>query len=553
MTRIRVFDLLLTFGERKVNLPDYTSKSIDHLGLVSALCQELGIAEFIDNQFPNQSEHRHISHGQLLVAMILNGLGFVSRTLHMFPDYFADKPVERLLGAGIKQEHINDDALGRCLDRLYEHGVSDLYQDLSEKVVLRLGLPCNSVHLDSTSFHVDGEYDAKSDTKAIRLTKGYSRDHRPDLNQVILNLITENQAGIPVYMQACSGNTNDSEGFKKIVKSHVNSLKAAQRSRYLVADAALYVAETIQALQEQGQLFITCVPQKLTEAKNWIKNQSQLSLEPFCEGYSGAWVDSNYGGVAQKWLFIRSAQATKRERHTLHKNILKSTEQSMKSFNKLCRQTFACDQDAEKALVRWLKEQDYAQVFDIKIIENVAYQGRGRPKQDAQGEKIYQVTGKLATSIRKKETKEDETGCFIIATNDIDNKLTMDEFLSHYKSQQAVERGFRFLKSPDFLTASLFLKKPERIEALLMVMTCSLMIYAALEHLIRTKLREKKMFFPDMKRKPTQNPTAKWVFSCFAGVHELSVGMDIKVILNLNERQKIILNCLGDRYWGVYS
>ena len=86
-----------------------------------------------------------------------------------------------------------------------------------------------------------------------------------------------------------------------------------------------------------------------------------------------------------------------------------------------------------------------------------------------------------------------------------------------------------------------------------MVMTCSLMIYAALEHLIRTKLREKEMFFPDMKKKPTQNPTAKWVFSCFAGVHELSVGADIKVILNLNERQKIILNCLGDRYWGVYS
>ena len=95
-----------------MNLPEYTSKSIDHLGLVSALCQELGIAEFIDNQFPNQSEHRHISYGQLLVAMILNGLGFVSRTLHMFPDYFADKPVERLLGADIKPEHINDDALG---------------------------------------------------------------------------------------------------------------------------------------------------------------------------------------------------------------------------------------------------------------------------------------------------------------------------------------------------------------------------------------------------------------------------------------------------------
>ena len=60
--------------------------------------------------------------------MILNGLGFVSRTLHMFPDYFADKPVEHLLGADIKPEHINDDAQVCCLDKLYEHGVSDLYQ-----------------------------------------------------------------------------------------------------------------------------------------------------------------------------------------------------------------------------------------------------------------------------------------------------------------------------------------------------------------------------------------------------------------------------------------
>lgn len=191
----------------------------------------------------------------------------------------------------------------------------------------------------------------------------------------------------------------------------------------------------------------------------------------------------------------------------------------MKSFNKLCRQTFACNQDAEKALARWIEEQDYIQVVEAKIIKDVVYQGRGRPKLDAQGEKVYQISGQLATSIRKKETEEDETGCFIIATNDIDIKLTMDEFLSHYKSQQSVERGFRFLKSPDFLTSYLFLKKPERIEALLKVMTCSLMIYAALEHLIRTRLRETKMYFPDMKNKPTQNPTAKWVFSCFTGVY----------------------------------
>ncbi len=117
--------------------------------------------------------------------------------------------------------------------------------------------------LDSTSFHLDGEYFHDEDSKAIHITRGYSRDPRPELNPVILNLITENKAGIPIYMQAASGNTNDNEGFKKIVKHHLSSMKAAQNNRYFIGNAALYVAETIQSLYQQGQLFISRAPQTL--------------------------------------------------------------------------------------------------------------------------------------------------------------------------------------------------------------------------------------------------------------------------------------------------
>ena len=77
----------------------------------------------------------------------------------------------------------------------------------------------------------------------------------------------------------------------------------------------------------------------------------------------------------------------------------------------------------------------------------------------------------------------------------------MEKALTLYKSQQAVEKGFRFLKSPDFLTSSIYLKKPERIEALLMVMTTCLMVYAALEHQIRKQLQAKDMYFPSQKKK----------------------------------------------------
>jgi len=547
------FDLLLTFGNVKMSTSNYTTKSLDHLGLVAVLCKELGIAQFLDDKIPNQSEHRHISYGQLLVAMILNGLGFVSRTLHMVPDYFAEKPVERLLGSGIKAEHINDDALGRLLDKLYKMDVSSLYQGLSERVVEHLGLPCNLVHLDSTSFHVDGEYASDMDSTAIKITKGYSRDHRPELNQVILNLITENQAGLPVYMQACSGNTNDSESFKKLVKSHIGSLKAAQRSQYFIGDAALYVAESIKALDEQKQFFISRVPQKLCEAKALLNRHSSIELYPLDNGYAGAWQDAEYAGVKQKWLLVKSEQAGKREGHTLCKNILKNTQQSMKTFKKLCKQSFACEVDAQSALDKWEQAQAYVRVSEKSVDKTTTYTTPGRPKLGDSGKICYQISGQLYTCLTLKEFAEEQKGFFILATNDCSGNLTMQEMLDNYKSQQAVERGFRFLKSPDFLTSSLFLKTPERIEALLMVMTCCLMIYAALEHIIRRELAAKNMFFPDMKKKPTQKPTAKWVFWCFIGIHELTIGNETQVVINIMPRHKIILDCLGERYWGIYS
>lgn len=538
-----------------MSTPSYKTKNLDHLGLVAGFCKEVGIARIIDKALPEQSEQKNISYGQLLEAMILNGLGFTGRTLHMYSQYFQDKPLERLLGEGIEAKHINDDALGRCLDKLFEYGVSDIYQQLGEKVVQHLGLPCEAINLDTTSFHVDGEYDVDEDFKGLHLTRGYSRDHRPELNQVILSLITENQAGIPVYMKAHSGNTHDSETFKKLVKSHISSLKAAQKCRYLIGDSALYVAETIKYLTEQKQYFITRVPQKIIEVKALLANIDTLTFTELDNGYSGAFVESDYAGVKQKWLVVHSQQANKRELSSLEKRIDKSMAASQKTFKKLCAQTFSCQSDALKALELWEGKQDYAVVDASSIEEMTKHDRRGRPSLNAAGTKLYKITGTLKCSKARKQKAESMLGIFILATNDLTEHLDMQSMLSHYKSQQKVEGGFRFLKSPDFLASSLFLKKPERIEALLMVMTCCLMVYAALEHLIREKLKQGGCYFPDMKNKPYQNPTARWVFYNFQGIHELVITTDeIQVLIsNLEEKHLILLGCLGKIYEKIYS
>ena len=555
MTVDPIFDLLLPFGSIRMNAPSIRTKNLDHHGLVAGFCREVGIAKLIDEALPEQPRDKKLSYGQLLEAMILNGLGFTGRTLHMYSQYFDDKPLERLFGEEICAEDINDDALGRCLDKLFEHGVSELYQMLGEAVVKHLGLACDGLNVDTTSFHVDGAYDVEDDFKGVRLKRGYSRDHRPELNQVILSLITENQAGIPVYMKAHSGNSNDSETFKKLVKSHITSLKAAQVCRYLIGDSALYSRETIRELAAQDQYFITRVPQKISEARELLSNLDTLRFSDLSNGYRGAFVDSDYGDIKQKWLVVRSEQAKKREMKTLEKRIEKSMLASNKAFKKICCQNFSCRTDALMALETWIAKQDFA-CFELSSIEQVTKHSRpGRPAKDDEGTKVYQIRGTLQCSPDKKKKALANLGVFILSTNDVTEQLDMQSMLNHYKSQQKVEGGFRFLKSPDFLVASLFLKKPERIEALLMVMTCCLMVYAALEHQIRSKLQETNSYFPDMKNKPYQKPTARWVFQNFQGIHEVIIdGTGIPVLItNLVDKHLIIINCLGSIYRKIYS
>lgn len=536
-----------------MDTPHFDIQRLDHLGLVSGFCKEIGLEELINRRMPKVSHKSMISNGTLLIAMILNGLGFVSRTLHMYPEYFSEKPTERLLGKGILPSHINEDVIGRFLDSLYEQGVSELYQEIALRVVNYLKLTCNSLNLDTTSFHVDGQYEEDIDAQAVRITRGYSRDHRPDLNQIVLSLITENQAGIPLYMQACNGNANDTKVFKETVQLHLKSLKQAYNNTYFIADSALYTEETVKALDAQKQLFITRVPQKLKEAKIILAKAPEVSWTELKEGYCGAWFDSNYGDVKQRWLFIKSCQAKKREKHILDVVIEKKTTRAIIDFKKLCRQKFACRSDAEKALQQWFDKQEYICINEQEIIRHEERTKRGRPGMNDETITSFKITGLLATDVILRRDAQQTKGHFILGTNDLSEKLSMQFLLDEYKSQQAVERGFRFLKSPDFLTSSLYLKKPERIEALLMVMTCSLMVYAGIEHLIRQRLVENNTFFPDMKKKPTQCPTARWVFFCFQGISILIMDKTKIIVTNIIDRHKVILDCLGKPYWEFYS
>lgn len=151
-------------------------------------------------------------------------------------------------------------------------------------------------------------------------------------------------------------------------------------------------------------------------------------------------------------------------------------------------------------------------------------------------------------------------GRFILATDDLDKeKFPGSMMLSQYKSQQGVERGFRFLKDPWFMSDKLFLKSPKRIEALMMLMTLCLFVYNFGQYKLRNTLKETGDTLPNQKNKPIQNPTLRWVFQIMEGISV--VEMDLagseskksRIVTNITPVRKKIIQLMGESACSLYG
>ncbi len=530
----------------------YTTQDLGHLGLVAGMCQELKLAETIDQLLP--PTEKHIGHGTAVCAMILNGLGFVNQRLYLVSDFFRNKPVERLLGAGITAEQLNDDTLGRTLDAIYTANPTEVYAAIAANSCRHLGLKSRAVHLDSTSFHVDGQYNSKQppDEGVIWITKGYSRDHRPELNQCILNLIVESQASIPIHMSAANGNSEDKTGFRTLIQTHIDSLQNVHGFTSLAADSALYVKETLQVLADRVT-FISRMPETLSIAKEQLTKVDVSLMHVIDKTYRYQEVCGVYAGVKQRWVIVYSQQAYDRDIQSLNRRMLTQGKREQKAFATLCRRPFACRKDAQRAWEQFEKTLTWLSVVDLQIREQPHYARRGKPKNGERPIRVeYFLTGAVASCLQARRARMRQQGMFLLATNELDaERLSAPDVLTEYKWQSHVEGGFRFLKHPEFLASALFLQKPERIMALLMIMTMCLMVYAALEYRIRQGLQQHGQTVLNQVNKPTDRPTARWIFHCFVGVHVLCQDGQCVGILNLEEQHWNIINLLG--YQAYYT
>jgi transposase len=161
----------------------YVNERLHHLGVVAGVCKEIGRAAYLDG-LADETNH-HVSIGTATVAMILHGLGFSNRRLYLVPQFFANKPVEHLLGPGIEAADLNDDCLDRTLDWLYAQDPTQVFAGIASRARKIFGVSAPHVHVDTTSFSVSGNYAGEelgeNEASVIAITYGYSRDHREDL------------------------------------------------------------------------------------------------------------------------------------------------------------------------------------------------------------------------------------------------------------------------------------------------------------------------------------------------------------------------------------
>jgi len=533
---------------------DYSSKMLDHHGIVAGVCREIDLAEII-NGIVGVNEQQKVTTGDAVVAMVINALGFVSKPLYMFPDFMETKPVDRLFENGLVSEDFNDDTLGRALDRLYENNNTRIFMEVSMRTLSNLGVKRNFFHLDTTSISVHGEYENSDDDMVpIEIVKGHSKDGNFDLKQYLISLITVSESDLPVWINALSGNTSDKTHFREVLKQYSKALAEGDAVAYFVMDSAMYTEKNVRELSSIVK-WLTRVPETVGMAKDLLVETEEYDMDKSkLEGYRIKTFSRTYADVEQKWVVVFSKEGYEREMKTFKKNIEKEREKVEKQLWHFKNDEFKCEPDAVKALKVMESKWKYHKVDEYKINEKKKTGKRGRPKKDSKDVKmVYTIDATLKKDDDAIELNRRRKGKFILATNDVD--LDQEVVLKKYKEQQGVERGFRFIKDPMFFTNSTFLKKPERIVSLVMIMGLSLLVYSIAQRKLRNALKEMNETVPDQLGKPTKKPTMRWIFQKFENISLLNIndeGGISQQVLNTKPIHEKILALMGEEYEKIY-
>jgi transposase len=449
------------------------------LPIVNHLLKRMKLQSILQEHLPQDDRRMEISTTTGLLVLLRNVL--LSREPMYAVAEWAERYAPDLLGLSHGQlNHLNDDRLGRCLDRLFDTTGPDLLLHVVRHVVREFDVSLDELHNDSTTLSFFGAYKGAEQESHLRsrptiaLTHGHSKDHRPDLKQLLYILTISEDGGVPVYFTSASGNVTDDQTHRETWDL---LCELVGRPDFLyVADCKLATSENMNYVARRQGRFVTVLPRTRKEdaefRRRLVEHPNTVSWTPMYE--------------------IQAEEGFVIDRLSQHPEGGSSAE----GYRLLWfHSTRKAEQDAakvEEALAELLQNCGAGRWLNVEIQEReeASYKQatRGRPGKQTQYVKQAQSRFDLRFEMDVTRVAEDKTGDGVFPLVSNADDLSAEALLRAYKRQPFVEKRFSQFKT-DYEVAPVYLKEVSRIQALLCVYFFALLVQTLLERELRQAMR----------------------------------------------------------------
>lgn len=532
------------------------------LQLFVGLCEKIGLPQII-NKYMQKPTGRPMDIPPGIEAMMLMAPmaeeGY--KPLYQLNDYYEPKDLEGIFHVPVELDQIKDDRFAYFLDAFYKAGCRGIFSEICTKALLTYGIKIKTINYDTTSFVMWGNYETiEGKMGVISIDFGHSKARRPDKKQIKFGMGTAD--GTIVDAKVLSGNMSDKTYNKDNINDVVtllDQLEVNKTTFYYIADSALFSEEILLKMKKAKLKFITRMPDNVNEAKVLIekgvsengqkviyKNAHEKEVE-----YVVAESIGSYKGFALKNATVYSTALEPSKVKSIEKKVQKEKDHLDRKLKNYHKRIFACLDDASREIEliekkRFLK----ANFHSITILpELVEKKRQGRPFLDPT-KNVTTTEYKLCITCQRESDKIKEVirkeSTFILTSNDLN--LSAEAMLLEYKTQSNVEKRFQQFKNPHFVN-SLFLDKPERVEALAYLILLTIMMLSVMEQVVRKGLKEEndtvvgtgKM----LKKQPTQLMILRIFYSILYQCYTEN-GKTLRRFLNpFNDSQAKIVRYLG--------
>ena len=539
------------------------TKTIGPLPVINHFMERLHLEEIIGSRLQSAHDAGTVQCIGILIRNVL-----VSREpLYGIGEWVEEYPQALLGTSGDDAMHINDDRIGRSLERLFDADRSSLMTEIVVSAVREFDLSMKRFHNDSTSVALSGLYRTATGKdmrmkKTVNLTFGHSKDHRKDLKQLVWILTVTADGSVPVHYRVADGNTNDSPTH---IETWDSIRKLTGRSDFLyVADSKLCSDANLKYIDGNNGRFITVLPATWKEYgmfQEWIQSHTVVWEETVHgkkEDRGQVWKLAESPVPASggfRTVCVWSSQKAGHDKDVrdgmMRKSIMDLERLETKLRSKKCRLHSMDDvkKASEAAIGRTARRWVGFRITE-EDVERKVQRSRGRPGPMTEYRTVIRKRFHVEWKPEEENIDFDETcdGMFPLITND--RKLSLKEILSSYKFQPHVEKRHEQLKSV-YGVAPVMLKNVDRIEGFLFVYFLALLVESLIEREIRMGMageeRKSIRIYPEFRS--CESPTTDRVLGDFSMVQMNWIEIDGKVVKKflpkLTQRQEDLLRLAG--------